>query len=153
MCKLWVVDISNQFALGLHVVNFWNWKPTLTTGCMRVRTSKRETGDWTMFPLVELVGGCHGGCPPPPLWKYVMKLGKNRWKGKKKKREKQTTYICFFFFFMFIYPYNVDKHEIFLKFSLQLPYENFLDPRMVSLFITIPFLNIKKKTSIYASSR
>ena len=49
---------------------------------------------------------------------------------------------------MFIYPYNVDKHEIFLKFSLQLPYENFLDPRMVSLFITIPFLNIKKNKRI-----
>lgn len=151
MCKLWVVDISNQFALGLHVVNFWNWKPTLTTGCMRVRTSKRETGDWTMFPLVDLVGGMSWRLSSPLLEICNETRQKQMKRKEKKERNKQHIFV-FFFFFMFIYPYNVDKHEIFLKFSLQLPYENFLDPRMVSLFITIPFLNIKK-TSIYASSR
>lgn len=81
---------------------------------------------------------------PPPLLEICNETRQKQMKRKEKKERNKQHIFVFFFFFMFIYPYNVDKHEIFLKFSLQLPYENFLDPRMVSLFITIPFLNIKK---------
>lgn len=151
MCKLWVVDISNQFALGLHVVNFWNWKPTLTTGCMRVRTSKRETGDWTMFPLVDLVGGGMSWRLSSPLLEICNETRQKQMKRKEKKREINNIYL-FSFSFLCLYTLITWINTKYSKFSLQLPYENFLDPRMVSLFITIPFLNIKK-TSIYASSR
>lgn len=145
MCKLWVVDISNQFALGLHVVNFWNWKPTLTTSCMRVRSSKRETGDWTMFPLMDLVGGMSWRLPP--LLEICNETRQKQMKRKEKKREINNIYL-FSFSFLCLYTLITWINTKYSKFSLQLPYENFLDPRMVSLFITIPFLNIKKNKHI-----